>query len=97
MASSRSYKDSDIVIVSAVRTPVGTLNGDLSSLQAHELGTIVIKDVLTRSGVSPCDVSEVILGQVYTAGLWDILLVFHIFFHFLPVLVILYCSLICVV
>ncbi|XP_031568141.1 uncharacterized protein LOC116302882 [Actinia tenebrosa] len=68
MACSRSYKDTDIVIVSAVRTPVGSLNGDLSSLQGHELGTLVIKEVLSRSGVSPCDVSEVILGQVYTAG-----------------------------
>lgn len=68
MASSRSYKDSDIVIVSAVRTPVGSLNGDLSSLQAHELGTVVIREVLRRCGVPPCDVSEVILGQVYTAG-----------------------------
>lgn len=72
MATSRevrlSYKNSDVVIVTAARTPVGSHNGDLSSLKAHELGTIVIREVLTRAGVPPCDVSEVILGQVCTAG-----------------------------
>lgn len=67
-AGKNSYNDSDVVIVAAARTPVGSHNGDLSSLKAHELGTVVIKEVLARSGLSPSDVAEVILGQVCTAG-----------------------------
>ncbi|XP_054752939.1 acetyl-CoA acetyltransferase, cytosolic-like [Lytechinus pictus] len=57
-----------VVFVSAVRTPIGSLNGVLSTVSAHDLGTIVIKEALQRSGVSTSDVSEVIMGQVYTAG-----------------------------
>ncbi|XP_030828473.1 acetyl-CoA acetyltransferase, cytosolic [Strongylocentrotus purpuratus] len=57
-----------VVIVSAVRTAIGSLNGVLSTVAAHDLGTIVIKEALQRSGVSSSDVSEVIMGQVYTAG-----------------------------
>jgi acetyl-CoA C-acetyltransferase len=58
---------SDIVIVSAVRTPVGTFNGSLSGLPAHKLGEIAIKELLKRTGVAGGDVSEVILGQILTA------------------------------
>ena len=58
----------DVVIVSAVRTPVGNFNGALSSLPAHELGAIVIKEALQRAGVEPARVSEVIMGQILTAG-----------------------------
>ncbi|XP_073228139.1 acetyl-CoA acetyltransferase, cytosolic-like [Porites lutea] len=68
MAASSGYNDSDIVIVAAGRTPIGNLNGCLSSLKAHELGSIVIQDVLSRAKVAPSDVSEVIMGQVCTAG-----------------------------
>ncbi|XP_072019003.1 acetyl-CoA acetyltransferase, cytosolic-like [Amphiura filiformis] len=57
-----------VVIVSAARTPVGALNGSLSTLKAHDLGAISITEALKRSKVSPEDVSEVILGQVLTAG-----------------------------
>ena len=46
----------------------GSFNGALSTLPAHELGKIVIQEVLKRSNVSVADVSEVILGQVLTAG-----------------------------
>jgi acetyl-CoA C-acetyltransferase len=60
--------DTTIVIASAARTPVGSFNGSLSSLPAHELGRIAIKSALERAGVAPGDVSEVILGQVLTAG-----------------------------
>jgi acetyl-CoA C-acetyltransferase len=60
--------DTSIVIVSAARTPVGSFNGSLSSLPAHELGKIAIKAALERANVAPGDVSEVILGQVLTAG-----------------------------
>ncbi len=58
----------DIVIVSAVRTPVGSFLGTLSSLSAHELGAVAIKAAMTRVGLDPADVDEVILGEVLTAG-----------------------------
>ncbi len=58
----------DIVIASAARTPVGSFNGGLASLPAHELGAIAIKAALERAGVDSKDVDEVILGQVLQAG-----------------------------
>lgn len=57
-----------IVIASAARTPVGSFNGALSSVAAHDLGAIVIKGVLERAGVDAAEVDEVILGQILTAG-----------------------------
>ena len=57
----------DIVIVDAVRTAVGNLNGALSALPAHELGSTVIKALLARTNVAAADVDQVILGQVLTA------------------------------
>jgi acetyl-CoA C-acetyltransferase len=60
--------DNTIVIASAARTPVGAFNGALSGLPASKLGEIVIKAALERAKVEPGDVSEVILGQVLTAG-----------------------------
>lgn len=59
---------SDIVIVSAARTPVGSFLGALSSLPAHELGAVAIKAALERAGVNPGEVDEVIMGQVLQAG-----------------------------
>ena len=59
---------SDIVIVSAVRTPVGSFLGALSSLPAHELGRIAIQAAVERAGIAAADVDEVILGQVLQAG-----------------------------
>ena len=58
----------DIVIVSAARTPVGAFNGALASLPAHELGKIAIQEALKRAGVEGGRVSEVIMGQILTAG-----------------------------
>jgi acetyl-CoA C-acetyltransferase len=58
----------DVVIVSAVRTPIGILNGALSSLPAHELGAIVIEEALTRAKISSEEISEIIMGQVLTAA-----------------------------
>src|ERR1700739_4724663 len=58
----------DVVIVSATRTPVGAFNGAFASLPAHELGKIAIKAALDRAGVEAPRVSEVILGQILTAG-----------------------------
>ena len=57
-----------IVIASAARTPVGSFGGGLASLPAHELGKVAIKAALERAKVAPGDVSEVILGQILTAG-----------------------------
>ncbi len=57
-----------IVIASAARTPVGAFNGSLASLPAHELGIVAIKAALERAKVEPGEVSEVILGQILTAG-----------------------------
>ncbi|MDC9700763.1 MAG: acetyl-CoA C-acetyltransferase [Alphaproteobacteria bacterium] len=58
----------DIVIVSAARTPVGSFSGSLSELKAHQLGGIVLREVLERAHIAPEDVSEVIMGQVLTTG-----------------------------
>ena len=58
----------DVVIVSATRTPVGAFNGAFASLPAHELGKMAIKAALDRAGVEAPRVSEVIMGQILTAG-----------------------------
>ena len=62
------HEDTTIVIASAARTPVGSFNGSLAAVPAHELGKVAIMAALERAGVAPGDVSEVILGQVLTAG-----------------------------
>jgi acetyl-CoA C-acetyltransferase len=58
----------DIVIVGAARTPVGSFNGAFATTPAHELGTIAIKAALERARVDAGEVDEVILGQILTAG-----------------------------
>ena len=58
----------DVVIVSAARTPVGAFNGAFASLPAHELGKTAIKEALKRAGLEGKQVSEVIMGQILTAG-----------------------------
>src|SRR5215475_8815960 len=58
----------DIVIVGAARTPVGAFNGALGSLPAHDLGKVAIAEALKRAGVTGSEVSEVIMGQILTAG-----------------------------
>ena len=60
--------DTTIVIASAARTPVGSFNGTLGGVPAHELGKVAIQAALSRAGVAAGDVSEVILGQILTAG-----------------------------
>jgi len=57
-----------IVVASAARTPVGSFNGSFAATPAHELGVVVIKEVLARAGVDGKEVDEVIFGQVLTAG-----------------------------
>jgi acetyl-CoA C-acetyltransferase len=58
----------DIVIVGAVRTAVGAFNGAFGTLPAHDLGKVAIKAALERAGVEPGRVSEVVMGQILTAG-----------------------------
>jgi len=58
----------DIVIVGATRTPVGAFNGVFGSLPAHDLGKVAIKAALERAGIDAPRVSEVIMGQILTAG-----------------------------
>ena len=58
----------DIVIVSAARTPVGAFNGAFANVPAHELGRTAIHAALERAGVEGDRVSEVIMGQILTAG-----------------------------
>ena len=58
----------EVVITAAKRTPVGSFLGSFASVPAHELGRTAIEAALEQSGVAPEDVSEVILGQVLTAG-----------------------------
>jgi acetyl-CoA C-acetyltransferase len=60
--------ETDIVIVSAARTPVGSFNGVFANTPAHELGKVAIAAALQRAGVEPGEVDEVILGQILTAG-----------------------------
>ncbi|MEQ1753918.1 MAG: acetyl-CoA C-acetyltransferase [Micropepsaceae bacterium] len=58
----------DVAIVAAARTPVGSFNGSFANVPAHELGRTAIKEALKRSGIDAKDVSEVILGQILTAA-----------------------------
>ncbi|MDX6020489.1 acetyl-CoA C-acetyltransferase [Scandinavium sp. V105_16] len=58
----------DVVIVGAVRTPIGCFQGALSRFTAVELGSVVVQALVDRTGIDPMVVDEVILGQVLTAG-----------------------------
>lgn len=58
----------DVVIVAAGRTAIGKFGGSLSKIPATELGAQVIKQLLAKTGIDPASVSEVIMGQVLTAG-----------------------------
>jgi acetyl-CoA C-acetyltransferase len=65
---SREKTMQQVVIVAATRTPIGSFQGALASLSAVDLGTVVVKALLARSGIAADQVDEVILGQVLTAG-----------------------------
>ncbi len=58
----------EVVITAARRTPVGSFLGALATVPAHELGKVAIEAALADAGVNPEEVSEVIMGQVLTAG-----------------------------
>jgi acetyl-CoA C-acetyltransferase len=59
----------DVVITAALRTAVGKFNGSIAKIPASDLGAQIIKALLRRSGVDPAQISEVIMGQVLTAGI----------------------------
>ena len=61
--------EKEIVIVSAVRTAVGTFNGALSGFSAIDLGVIAAKEAIRRAGIQPSDVDETIIGNILSAGL----------------------------
>ena len=61
-------KSKEVVIVSAIRTPIGTYGGSIKNIKSHQLGSIVIKEVLKRSKFNKDEIDEVIMGQVLTAG-----------------------------
>ena len=61
-------KFNEVVIISAARTPIGAYKGSLKDIKADQLGSLVIKEVINRSGIDKKEVSEVIMGQVLTAG-----------------------------
>ncbi len=63
-----NYKSNEVVIVSAIRTPIGTYKGSLKNIKSHQLGSIVIREVLKKSKFSEDEIDEVIMGQVLTAG-----------------------------
>jgi len=58
----------NVVIVSAARTPVGSFNGAFATVPAHDLGKVMLEALVARAGIDKADVSETILGQVLTAG-----------------------------
>ena len=61
-------KSKEVVIASAIRTPIGAYKGTLKEIRSDQLGTIVIKEVLKKSKLSKEEIDEVIMGQVLTAG-----------------------------
>ena len=61
-------KSKEVVIAGAVRTPIGTYKGSLKTIKSHNLGSIVIKEVLKSSKFNKDEIDEVIMGQVLTAG-----------------------------
>ncbi len=62
-------KDTESVILSAVRTPSGKFQGSLASLPAPQLGAIVVREAVKRAGVDPADIDEAFMGNVVSAGL----------------------------
>ena len=61
-------KSNEVVIVSAIRTPIGSFKGSLKNMRSDQLGSIVIKEVLNKSKFDENEIDEVIMGQVLTAG-----------------------------
>ena len=66
-STARTTASSDVVIVSAARTPIASFNGALSSMTAPQLGSVAIKEVLERASLQPNEIDEVYLGNVVSA------------------------------
>src|SRR5260370_41802427 len=64
-----AYKDSDIVIISGVRTPIGKFQGSLADFSAVQLGAIAVREAVSRAKIDPAKVDERIMGNVVSAGL----------------------------
>ncbi len=62
------YRDIDTVIVAASRTAIGNFNGKFRDIAPYKLGSAVIQSLITKTGIKPSDIDEVILGQILTAG-----------------------------
>ena len=58
----------EVVIVAALRTAVGKFGGGIAKVPAVELGAQVIKALIAKTGIAPANISEVLMGQVLTAG-----------------------------
>ena len=63
-----SNKSKEVVIVSAIRTPIGTYKGSLKDIRSDQLGSIVIKEAIKDTKFNKDEIDEVIMGQVLTAG-----------------------------
>src|SRR5450755_4431915 len=59
----------EVVIVSAVRTPIGRFQGSLSDFTAPQLGSLVVREAVKRAGIDPNTIDECIMGNVVSAGL----------------------------
>tara|TARA_B100001121_G_scaffold293765_1_gene296658 strand:- start:1110 stop:2285 length:1176 start_codon:yes stop_codon:yes gene_type:complete len=64
-----NLKSKEVVIIGAVRTPIGAYKGSLKNIKTHQLGSIVIKEILNRCNTNKEEIDEVIMGQVLTAGM----------------------------
>ena len=63
-----NLKEKSIVITSALRTAIGSFNGSLKSMQAHDLGSVVIKENIKKSKLKSNEIDEIIMGQVLTSA-----------------------------
>ena len=61
-------KEKSVVITSALRTAIGSFNGSLKDMQAHDLGSVIIKKAIEKSNLKSNDIDDLIMGQVLTAG-----------------------------
>ena len=61
-------EEKSIVITSALRSAIGSFNGSLKNMQAHDLGSVVIKEAVKKSGLKSNDIDDLIMGQVLTAA-----------------------------
>ena len=60
--------ENSVVIVNGARTPMGGFQGDFNDVTSPDLGAVVIKEAVSRAGVQPQDIEEVIMGSILTAG-----------------------------